>query len=131
MPRYRQGTTGYGIYLTLGAASENLYVVGDFHIETSTNRLMVGDVYASIGTSSSGLLVAQTAASVAATNYLFLSCTPPVQLRQKLECVVEGTSRTQFYVSSNEQTNTPIYLTAPGSPPGISYTTFDLIVVSA
>ncbi|KAF4461153.1 hypothetical protein FALBO_12054 [Fusarium albosuccineum] len=130
-PRYRRGTTGYGIYLTLGASSESLYSVGDFHIETSTNRLMVGDVYASIGTSSAGLLVAQTADSVSATNYRFLSCTPPVQLGQKLECVVEGTSRTQFYVSSNEQTNTPIYLTAPGSPPGIAYTTFDLIVVSA
>ncbi|KAF4976116.1 hypothetical protein FDECE_18505, partial [Fusarium decemcellulare] len=124
----QEGTTGYGIYLTLGASSESLYSVGDFHIETSTSRLMLGDVYASIGTSSAGLLVAQTVDSVAATNYRFLSCTPPVQLGQKLECVVKGTSRTQFYVSSNEQTNTPIYLTAPGSPPGIAYTTFDLIV---
>ncbi|KAJ4317454.1 hypothetical protein N0V84_007362, partial [Fusarium piperis] len=128
--RYRRGTSGYGIYLTLGAASESLYVPGDFHIEASTNRLMVGDVYVSVGTSTSGLLVAQTAASVASVNYLFISCTPPVSLGQKLECVAEGTSRTQLYVSANEQTNTPMYITAPGSPPGIAYVTFDMVVVS-
>ncbi|KAM0364057.1 hypothetical protein ACHAPK_011020 [Fusarium culmorum] len=132
MPRYRKGSsTGNIIYLTVPATMENNYVTGDFHIETSTNRLMVGDVYVSVGATSSSLILAETAASIATRNYLYVSCTPPVQLGQKLECVVEGTARTQFFVFANEQTSTLMFLSAPRNPPGVNYITYDLIVVEA
>ncbi|KAF5594026.1 uncharacterized protein FSUBG_9599 [Fusarium subglutinans] len=125
---YRKGASGYNIYVTVGASSANLYVTGDFHIEALTNRLVVGDMYASTdGTA----LVPQTAADVASNNRLYISCTPPVHYAQKLECVVKGTSRTQFHVFNNPSSFTVIYIFAPGSINSNNYSPFDLIVVPA
>ncbi|KAH6964888.1 hypothetical protein EDB82DRAFT_511176, partial [Fusarium venenatum] len=125
--RYAKGSSFSNIYLT--AESNSFYETGDFHIETSTNRLMVGDKYASVSTSRSNILAARTATSVTTNNYLFISCTPPVQFGQKLECVVEGTSRTLFFVSSSEEILAYIYLVAPENPLGTTVTALSLIVV--
>lgn len=91
---------------------------------------MVGDFYVSVGQTPLSLLVSLSAASVSAVNYRYISCTPPVSLGQKLECVVEGTSRSQLYVSTTPQLSTPMYMSQPGNPPGNAYVTFDLIAVS-
>ncbi|EKJ73476.1 hypothetical protein FPSE_06346 [Fusarium pseudograminearum CS3096] len=88
-PRYKKGSSGNVIYLTVSAALENSYVTGDFHLEASTNRLMVGDMYTAIGAASAAILFAETADDVASRNHLYISCNPLVQLGQKLECVTE------------------------------------------
>ncbi|CAF3546193.1 unnamed protein product [Fusarium graminearum] len=129
-PRYKKGSSGSAMYLTVSAALENSYVTGDFHLEASTNRLMVGDMYAAVGAAPAAILFAETIDDVASKNHLYISCSPLV-LGQKLECVLEGTSRSQFYVYYLEQISTPMLICPPGSPPNSGYNTVDLIVVEA
>ncbi|KAK7408252.1 hypothetical protein QQX98_009564 [Neonectria punicea] len=111
---YRQDN-GYSLFLVVPESVTSYYGPGEFHLEEATNRLMVGDfhVFAS-SFSTTYALVTYLQTATFRPYSVFISCVPPTARGQKLECVVKGTSRSQFRVAETESTQGhSLYMYAP------------------
>ncbi|UPK94726.1 hypothetical protein LCI18_005661 [Fusarium solani-melongenae] len=124
---YRQ-QSGYSLFLVVPDYVADQYGPGQFHLEEGTNRLMVGGFHVFASSFSDSYSLTGYMQNAKSPYSVFISCVPPTARGQRLECVVEGTSRTEFKVALSEFTNGhSLYIYAPGLAPS-SHVDVDMIV---
>ncbi|EEU38133.1 uncharacterized protein NECHADRAFT_84398 [Fusarium vanettenii 77-13-4] len=124
---YRQ-QSGYSLFLVVPDSVADQYGPGEFHLEEGTNRLMVGDFHVFASSFSTSYSLTGYMQHIKSPYSVFISCVPPTARGQRLECMVEGTSRTEFKVALAEFTNGhSLYIYAPGLAPP-THVDVDMIV---
>ncbi|WAO93114.1 Hypothetical protein NCS54_01064800 [Fusarium falciforme] len=127
-PLYRDDITDSEIRLNLYSITpgDDLYKFGEFHVQESTNRLMMGDFYASADSQTDVTLRARPLSDVTGDEQ-FVLCEPPLEFGQKLLCSVDSTPRTAWHVLTAQTYDTAIYLLDPDNVPD-EYSSFEFIV---
>ncbi|KAI8662878.1 hypothetical protein LRP88_07087 [Fusarium phalaenopsidis] len=127
-PLYRDDIPDSEIRLNLYSITpgDDLYRFGEFHLQESTNRLMMGDFYVSANSQADVTLRARPLSDVTGDEQ-FVLCEPPLEFGQKLLCSVDSTPRTAWHVLTAQTYDTAVYLLDPDNVPD-EYTSFELIV---
>ncbi|KAJ4252616.1 hypothetical protein NW757_006058 [Fusarium falciforme] len=127
-PLYRDDITDSEIRLNLYSITpgDDLYKFGEFHVQESTNRLMMGDFYVSADSQTDVTLRARPLSDVTGDEQ-FVLCEPPLEFGQKLLCSVDSTPRTAWHVLTAQTYDTAIYLLDPDNVPD-EYSSFEFIV---
>ncbi|KAM6519912.1 hypothetical protein FALCPG4_013486 [Fusarium falciforme] len=127
-PLYRDDITDSEIRLNLYSITpgDDLYKFGEFHVQESTNRLMMGDFYVSADSQTDVTLRARPLSNVTGDEQ-FVLCEPPLEFGQKLLCSVDSTPRTAWHVLTAQTYDTAIYLLDPDNVPD-EYSSFEFIV---
>ncbi|KAF5229954.1 hypothetical protein FAUST_10118 [Fusarium austroamericanum] len=86
----------YFIFVKASPAVASQYQTATFSIEPSTNYLKIGNLYVVAAAAPNSSLSA--ASSLDRTSYI--TCTPPMAAGETLACVVKGTTRTQWMVTT-------------------------------
>lgn len=125
---YRQ-QSGYSLFLVVPDSVADQYGPGQFHLEEGKNRLMVGDFHIFASSFSTSYSLTSYIQNAKSPYSVFISCVTPIARGQRLECVAEGTSRTEFKVALTEFTNGhSLHIYAPGQAPS-THVDVDMIVV--
>ncbi|KAI8715739.1 hypothetical protein NCS52_01082200 [Fusarium sp. LHS14.1] len=127
-PLYRDDIPDSEIRLNLYSITpgDDLYRFGEFHVQESTNRLMIGDFYVSANSQTDVTVKARPLSDVTGDEK-FVMCEPPLEYGQKFHCSVDSTSRTAWYILTTQTYDTAIYLLDPDNVPD-EYTSFDFLV---
>ncbi|KAJ4228133.1 hypothetical protein NW759_004217 [Fusarium solani] len=127
-PLYRDDIPDSEIRLNLYSITpgDDLYRFGEFHVQESTNRLMMGDFYVSANSQVDVSLRARPLSDVTGDEQ-FVLCEPPLEFGQKLLCSVDSTPRTAWHVLTAQTYDTAIYLLDPDNIPD-EYSSFEFIV---
>ncbi|KAJ3461962.1 hypothetical protein MRS44_010515 [Fusarium solani] len=127
-PLYRDDIPDSEIRLNLYSITpgDDLYRFGEFHVQESTNRLMMGDFYVSANSQVGVSLRARPLSDVTGDEQ-FVLCEPPLEFGQKLLCSVDATPRTAWHVLTAQTYDTAIYLLDPDNVPD-EYSSFEFIV---
>ncbi|UPK94142.1 hypothetical protein LCI18_005077 [Fusarium solani-melongenae] len=127
-PLYRDDITDSEIRLNLYSTTpgDDLYKFGEFHVQESTNRLMMGDFYVSANSQTDVTLRARPLSDVTEDEQ-FVLCEPPFEFGQKLLCSVDSTPRTAWHILTAQTYDTAIYLLDSDNVPD-EYSSFEFIV---